>query len=85
MPKRVIKTLKTNSNAGASDSQITIRRQFVGTTNSSGAVTFSAGSNESFVSFANKDYHMSILTAGGGTGAQGDVVSLAGKTSATGV
>ena len=84
MPKRVIKTLKTNSNAGASDSQITIRRQFVGTTNSSGAVTFSAGSNESFVSFANKDYHMSILTAGGGTGAQGDVVSLSGKTSATG-
>ena len=84
MPKRVIKTLKTTSNAGASDSQITIRRQFVGTTNSSGAVSFSAGANESFVSFANKDYHMSILTAGGGTGAQGDVVSLSGKLSATG-
>ena len=27
---------------------------------------------------------MSILTAGGGTGSQGDVVSLSGKTSATG-
>ena len=36
LPKRIIKTLLTDDNAGASDSQITIRRQFVGTTNSSG-------------------------------------------------
>ena len=41
MPKQIIKTLLTDSNAGASDSQITIRKQFVGTTNSSGAVSFS--------------------------------------------
>ena len=73
MPKRIIKTLLTDSNAGASDSQITIRRQFVGTTNSSGAVSFSAGTNETFVSFrTSDDYSMSILTAGGGTGSQGD-------------
>ena len=84
MPKRIIKTLKTTDNSGVSDSQITIRKQFVGTSNSSGAVSFSAGANESFVSFAEKDYSMTILTAGGGTGAQGDLVSLSGKLSATG-
>ena len=84
MPKQVIKTLLTDSNAGASDSQITIRRQFVGTTNSSGAVSFSAGTNETFVSFASGDYAMSILTAGGGTGSQGDIVNIEDTISGTG-
>ena len=76
LPKRVIKTLLTETNAGATDTQYTVRRQFVGTTDSNGAVTFSAGSNETFVSFASKDYTLSITTAGGGTGIQGDIVLL---------
>ena len=84
MPKQIIKTLLTDSNAGASDSQITIRKQFVGTTNSSGAVSFSAGTNETFVSFASTDYSMSILTAGGGTGSQGDLVDITSTISGTG-
>ena len=86
LPKKVVKTLLTTSNAGATDTQYTIRRQFTGTTNASGVVTFNAGTNETFVSFAEKDFTMSILTAGGGgaTGAQGDLVSLSGKTSGHG-
>ncbi len=84
LPNKPIKTLLTATNAGASDTQYTLRRQFVGTTNSSGVVTFQAGTNETFVSHAEKDYTLSILTAGGGTGAQGDVVSLSGKLSGTG-
>ena len=76
LPKRVIKTLLTATNSGATDTQYTVRRQFVGTTDSSGAVTFSAGSNETFVSFATKDYTLSITTAGGGSGIQGDIVLL---------
>ncbi len=84
LPKRVIKTLLTDDNAGASDSQIVIRRQFVGTTNASGAVSFSAGTNETFASFSNLDYSISILTAGGGTGAQGDHVDMTGNISGTG-
>ena len=47
-------------------------------------VTFQAGTNETFASHAEKDYTLSILTAGGGTGAQGDVVTLDGKLSGTG-
>ena len=67
-----------------SDTQFTVRRQFVGTTNSSGVVTFTAGSNETFASHAEKDYTVSILTAGGGTGSQGDIVTVSGKISGTG-
>ena len=84
LPKNTVKTLLTATNSGVSDTQYTIRRQFVGTTNSSGIVTFTAGANETFTAFAEKDYTMSILTAGGGTGSQGDVVSLASKLSGTG-
>ena len=83
-PKSVIKTLLTTDNNGVSDTQFTVRRQFVGTTNSSGVVTFTAGSNETFNSFADADYTLSILTAGGGTGSQGDIVDLDGKLSGTG-
>ena len=39
-------------------------------------VTFSAGTNETFVAFATKDYTMSVLTAGDGSAAQGDIILL---------
>ncbi len=84
LPKQVVKTLLTTVNNNASDSQITVRRQFVGTTTTGGVVSFTAGSNETFVGFVEKDYTMSILTAGDGSGAQGDIVSVSGNTSGTG-
>lgn len=84
LPKAVIKTLLTTSNAGVSDTQYTLRRQFIGTTNSSGVVSFTAGSNETFSSHSEADYTMSILTAGTGTGVQGDLVSLSGKIGGAG-
>ena len=80
LPKDVIKTLLTETNNGVPDTQVTFRRQFVGTTSASGVVSFRAGSGETFVDFAEKDFTMSILTAGGGTGSQGDIVSVSGKT-----
>ena len=76
LPKSTIKTLLTTTNAGASDTQYTIRRTFVGTTNSSGVVTFSAGTNETFVGFSTNDYTMSVLTAGDGSASQGDIILL---------
>ena len=84
LPKSVVKTLLTTDNSGASDTQYTVRRQFIGTTNSSGIVSFNASTNETFVSHAEKDYVMSILTAGGGTGVQGQLVSIASTVSGTG-
>jgi len=84
LPKTVVKTLLTDSNNNSSDTSYTIRRQFVATSNSSGVVTLSAGSNEVFGGFAEADYVMSILTAGDGTGVQGDLVPISGKISGTG-
>ena len=84
LPKPVVKTLLTDSNDNASDTSYTIRRQFVATSNSSGVVTLTAGSNEVFGSFVEADYVMSILTAGGGSGVQGQLVPISGKISGTG-
>ena len=61
MPKTPVKTQLTATNSGASDTQFTVRRQFVGTTNSSGAVTFTAGTNETFGAFASVDYMLTII------------------------
>ena len=81
-PKKVIKTHLTTTNAGLSDTQYTIRKQFIGTTVGN-AVTFNAGAGETFASHAEKDYTLSVLTAGGGA-SQGDVVSIASTISGTG-
>ena len=48
----------------------------VHTTTSAGAVTFAAGTNECFASFAAKDYTLSVLTAGGGSAIAGDIILL---------
>jgi len=76
LPKTVIKTHLTNTNAGVSDTSYYLRKQFITTSSSVGVVTISAGTNEVFVSHAEVDYVISILSAGaGGTGQQGDIVS----------
>ena len=77
LAKRPVKTLLTGTNNGESDTAITIRRQFVATTNSSATVTISAGANETFLSHSESDYTISILTAGTGGGKAGDIVSAA--------
>ena len=84
LSKSAIKTLLTEDNNGLTDTQYTIRRQFVGTTNSSGAVSFSAGANETFVAHAEKDYTVSVLTSGGGSASQGDLISIASTMSGAG-
>jgi len=45
LSKEVVKTLLTATNDGASDSQITVRRQFVGTTTTGGVTSISVGAN----------------------------------------
>ena len=84
LSKSAIKTLLTTANNGISDTSFTIRRQFVGTTNSSGAVSFTAGANETFLSHTEKDYTLNVLTAGSGSSVQGDIVSISGNVAGTG-
>jgi len=83
--KRVVKTHLTTANGGASDTQYTIRRQFVGTTDASGVVSFTAGTNETFNGFSEADYTLSVLDIGSGaTHATGDIVSIDGNITGTG-
>jgi len=77
LQKNAIKTLKTETNNGISDTQVTIRRSFADTSSAAGQVTFTAGSNETFNSVDNEDYVLSVITAGsGGSALAGDIVNL---------
>lgn len=86
LPKNAIKRTTTAANvaAGTRDTQYTIRRQFIGTTDGDGVVSFTTSGSETFAAHAEKDYVMSILTAGDGSGVAGDLVSVSGKVTGTG-
>ena len=77
----ILKTLLDSNNV--SDTTFTVRRTFVGTTDASSQVSFTAGSGETFDSFSEANYTMMKMTAGSGSGAVGDLVSLSGKISGT--
>ncbi len=77
IPYDVVKTLLTTDNDGVSDTSFKVRKQFTLTLSASGTGSLTAGTNEIFTAFDNKDYSVSIMTTGsGGTGAAGDVISL---------
>ncbi len=80
LPYETIKTLKTTSNSGLSDTNFAVRRQFVDTLSSDGISQLTAGTNETFAGLAEGDFYVTITATGsGGTGAVGDVLSLAGN------
>ncbi len=84
--KKRIKTLKTDTNSGVSQTSLTFRKQFVVTTTSSGEINLTSSATESFGANSNTDYVVTILTAGsaiGGsstTAAAGDVINLSATT-----
>ena len=80
LPYTTVKTLKTTTNSGQTDTNFQVRRQFTATLSSNGDATISAGTNETFSSLANGDYSVSVMTTGSGsTGAVGDTLSLSGS------
>jgi hypothetical protein len=80
LPNTRIKTLKTATNSGITDTNFNVRRHFTGTLSSNGDVTITAGTNETFPALTEKDFSVSIMTLGAGTsGAVGDVLSLSGN------
>src|SRR6056300_1548409 len=80
LPYSTLKTLKTATNSGATDTNFNVRRQFSGDLSSNGDITISAGTNETFASLANNDFTVSIMVTGSGTtGAVGDVLNLSGS------
>jgi hypothetical protein len=81
LPKDNVKTLLDSN--GASDTTYTVRRQFIGTTGSSGEVSFTATSGETFDSYSTDDYNLTVLTAGSGSASAGQVVDISSLISGT--
>ena len=80
LPHVTVKTLKTTTNGGTTDTNFNVRRNFTATLSSNGDATITAGTNETFASNASNDFTVSIMTTGGGgTGAVGDVLNLEGN------
>ena len=81
LPYIAIKTLKTTANSNITDTSFKVRRHFTGTLSSSGTLSITAGTNETFSSAAEGDYSVSIMATGSGsTGAVGDVLSIDGNS-----
>ena len=59
LPNDAVKTLKTTTNSGITDTNFKVRRQFVQQL-SSGSGQISAGTNETFASLAEGDYVVSL-------------------------
>ena len=74
--KQRLKTLKTDANAGASQTTQTFRQQFVVTTTSSGEINLTAGSNETFAAKSNTDYMITVVTAGSAIGGSSNTLVL---------
>jgi len=77
LPYENIKTLKTTNNSGITDTNFSVRRQFV-INLSSGSETITAGTNETFASLLEGDYTVSVMS-GSGSAVTGDVLSLTGN------
>ena len=77
----VYKTPKINTKSlltgGTSDTTYSFRKQFIGTTNASGEVTFSAGTGETFDSASTaRAYTMTVTAAGSGSAIAGAIIDL---------
>jgi len=77
LPYIRIKTLKTTSNSGISDTNFYVRRHFTSTL-SSGSATITAGTNETFAGLTEKDFVVSVMSSSGSAVA-GDVLSISGN------
>ena len=78
LPYSTIKTLKTTANSGLTDTNFSVRRQFV-ITLSGGSETITAGTNETFPALDEGDYSVSVMSAGSGSAIAGNVLSLSGN------
>ena len=81
-PKERTKTLLDSN--GDSDTTYSFRQQFVGTTNASSKVTFSANAGETFDSTtAGRDYTLTVTATGSGSLANGAILDLSGTKAAS--
>ena len=81
LPYTTIKTLKTANNSGISDTSFIVRKTFVGSLSSTGDITITANTGETFVAQQEQDYSVTIMSAGGSSsaGTAGDKISTTGN------
>ena len=79
LPNKAVKTLKTTTNSGLTDTNYSVRQQFVKQL-SSGTVSITAGTNETFAGLNEGDYVVSIQAINSASaGANGNILSLTGN------
>ena len=84
LQKNGIKTLLTENAGGNSRTSLTFRRSF-SDTSTAGAISFQAGSNETFGAVDNEDYVLMVVSAGSGSAAKGDIINLEETSVAAGI
>ena len=81
LPYDTVKTLKTEANSGISDTSFIVRKTFVGSLSSTGDITITANTGETFVAQSESDYSVTIMSAGGSSsaGAVGEKLTTTGN------
>jgi hypothetical protein len=81
LPNTTIKTLKTTTNSGSTDTNFNVRRNFTATLSSNGDAQITVGTNELFTDQADDDFVVTIMSTGAGSsaGVVGDVLNTSGN------
>ena len=80
--KKYAKTMLTTDNNGVSQTSYTFKKQFIVTSNASGQIVITAGTNETFNALSNTNYAITILDDGSGGCNDGDIIDIDDMTSA---
>ena len=66
----------TTDNNGVSQTSYTFKKQFIVTSNASGQIVITAGTNETFNAVSNSNYVITVLDDGSGGCNDGDVIAV---------
>jgi hypothetical protein len=70
------RTLKTDRNDNESNSSLTVRREYYVQTNGNGTFVISGLADTKFAARSNQDYQISVIAAGSGSAADGDIINV---------
>jgi len=79
--KKYAKSMLTVDNDGVSQTSYTFKKQFIITSNASGQIVLTAGTNETFNALSNSNYTITVLDDGSGGCDDGDIIDIDDMTS----
>ena len=74
--KKYAKSMLTVDNDGVSQTSYTFKKQFIITSNASGQIVITAGTNETFNALSNTNYTITVLDDGSGGCNDGDIIDI---------